>query len=521
MRTYGRKVRHVLPPFILLWATVLVVYTALRWTLDLRFHVFRLDEEVLDFWLPFLLPWVFLLTVFRRRFRILTFKRDDDRGRMFVQVICAFTMAGSMVVAQHYLKGTAGGLKDLDTVEQLDPADHVRHFRIARFIVGSWMGGSHGTAHTSGRYNQNLNYQVYVVAPLLRDSSEASPEQVKAWYGVRFHERISNRASDEKKEDAWDDLWERAEAEMEHYDFHRLDHFQRVTPSDDRKGFLEAIASRTGTVTGDEVILVPRHEPFGSESATHLAWVFGALGIGCGLLLLALAYAGLDVRALHRQLRGEGPRTSKNELDDWYTWLLPKRGRITTPILMDVNLLVFLAMVLGGVSFTSPLTRELIAWGANTSTLTPAGQWWRLLTSLFVHAGFIHLVMNLFGLVLAGFLLEAMLGSLRFALFYLASGAVASGCSLWWHDQVVSVGASGAVFGLFGAVIGIALFRKRGTFDATNGVLAFAGLYVGLNLVFGFLIPGIDNAAHIGGLLAGTITGPALFYTYKHRPQEW
>lgn len=521
MRFYGRKVKHIVPPFILLSLCTLVVYSALRWALDLRFGLVQLDEDLWDFWLPFLLPWVPLLTFFRRRFHILTFKRDDDRGRWMFQVICGLSMAGSMVVAQHYLKGTAGGLKEIERVADIDPSDHVRHYRIARFIVGTWMGGTHGTAHTSGRYNESLNYQVYVVAPLLLDSAEDAPGLAKAWYGVRFHEKLSNRASDTEKETAWRALWARVGVEMEDYDFHDVDHFRRVPASEDRKAFLEAIATRTGEVTGDEVILVPQQEPFGSGNGVMLAWTFGSLGIGCGLLLLALVWTGFDPLEHERQLRGERPQRSTDELDDWYTWLIPKRGRIVTALLVDINLIVFIVMVLNGVSFMSPQGVELVDWGANTTSLTLAGEWWRLVTSLFVHAGFMHVMMNLAGLVIAGLLLEPILGAWRHGVVYLVAGLAGGLASLWWHDQVISVGASGAVFGLFGAVIGISLTNRNDGFDTSGSLLIFAVLYVGANILFGFLVPGIDNAAHIGGLLAGLISGTALFYTYKDRPQEW
>lgn len=520
-RFYLEKVRHIVLPFIVLSLVTVPVYMALRWALDLRFGLVQLDEELWDFWIPFLLPWIPLLTIFRKRFHVLTFKRDDDRGRWLLQIICAFSLGGALVVSQHYLKAVAGGLKDLESVAQLDPKDHVRHFRIGHYVVASWMGGSHGTAHTSGRYNQDLNLEFFVVAPMLNDSAENLPSGASVWYGVKFHERMSNRASDAEKESRWKALMTRVEEEMNVYDFHDLDHFRRVPVSEDRKAFLVAIANRAGATTGEEVILTPVHEPYGAGTGTTLAWIFGALGIGCALLLFALLWSRFDDEEYARQLAGDSSTRTPDELDDWYTWLIPKRGRYATALLVDINLIVFIAMVLSGVSFISPRSPDLVAWGANTTAHTAAGEWWRIVTCLFIHGGFMHLLMNLFGLVIAGILLETMLGSVRYALVYFASGIAASLSSLCWHDQVVSVGASGAVFGLLGALGGILLLQRRSEFDASRGLLMFVALYAGLNLVLGFILPGIDNAAHIGGLLCGLVLGPALYYSYAGRERVW
>jgi len=520
-RFYPEKVRHIVLPFILLSLVTVPAYMALRWALDLRFGLVQLDEELWDFWIPFLLPWIPLLTIFRKRFHVLTFKRDDDRGRLFLQIICAFSLGGALVISQHFLKAVAGGLKDLQSMAQLDPKDHVRHYRIGHYVVASWMGSSHGTAHTSGRYNEDLNLEVFVVAPILMDSTETLPSNTRAWYGVKFHERMRNRASDAEKEFRWNALMTRVEQEMNVYDFHDLDHFRRVPVSEDRKAFLVAIANRTEDTTGEEVILTPVKEPFGAGSGTTLAWIFGALGIGYALLLFALLWTGFDPREHARQLAGESSSRTPDELDDWYTWLIPKRGRYATALLVDINLIVFIAMVLSGVSFMSPRSPDLVVWGANTTAHTTAGEWWRIITCLFIHGGFMHLLMNLFGLVIAGILLETMLGSARYALVYLASGIVASLSSLWWHDQVVSVGASGAVFGLLGALGGILLLHRRSEFDAGRGLLMFVAVYVGLNLVFGFVLPGIDNAAHIGGLLCGSVLGPVFYYSCPGRERIW
>ena len=189
---------------------------------------------------------------------------------------------------------------------------------------------------------------------------------------------------------------------------------------------------------------------------------------------------------------------------------IPSRRFLATPLLIDFTLLVFGLMVLSGVSATSPTGRQLVLWGSNVSGLTLHGQPWRLLTSVFVHAGLSHLLLNLFSLWLLGLLVEDRVGPLRLLLVYLACGVGGSLASLWWHESGInSVGASGAIFGLYGLLLALLLGKKL-VLDKSDR-RAMLGLV--LYLVFSNLLSGlsgnIDNAAHVGGLATGLfIAGP-------------
>ena len=196
---------------------------------------------------------------------------------------------------------------------------------------------------------------------------------------------------------------------------------------------------------------------------------------------------------------------------------IPSRRFLATPLLIDFTLLVFGLMVLSGVSASSPTGRQLVLWGSNVSGLTLHGQPWRLLTSVFVHAGLSHLLLNLFSLWLLGLLVEDRVGPLRLLLVYLACGVGGSLASLWWHaDGINSVGASGAIFGLYGLLL-VLLVGQKLVLDKSDR-RAMLGLV--LYLVFSNLLSGlsgnIDNAAHLGGLATGLfIAGPLSLFGMK------
>lgn len=181
-------------------------------------------------------------------------------------------------------------------------------------------------------------------------------------------------------------------------------------------------------------------------------------------------------------------------------------GYLATPLLLNINLLVFFFMAISGVGILEPASRDLIQWGANLRGLSFGdGQWWRIITSFFLHIGIVHLLMNMYALLLIGAQLEGRLGTGRFLLAYMLSGIGASLTSLVLHDFGISAGASGAIFGMYGVFLALltgGVVEKRNRKQLLASILFF----VVYNLLGG-LQPGIDNAAHIGGLITGLALG--------------
>jgi rhomboid protease GluP len=182
---------------------------------------------------------------------------------------------------------------------------------------------------------------------------------------------------------------------------------------------------------------------------------------------------------------------------------------VVTYVVLASCILVYLAMIAAGVSPLDPTVPDLEAWGGNVGERVALhGETWRLLTSVFLHGGLIHIGLNMYVLYRAGPLVERLYGNTGFALLYLAAGLGGAMVSAWWHPLWVSVGASGAIFGLIGG-LGAFLASHRSAIPAPvlsqmkGGVIAF----VVYNTMFGLAIEGIDNAAHLGGLASGFLAG--------------
>jgi rhomboid protease GluP len=190
-------------------------------------------------------------------------------------------------------------------------------------------------------------------------------------------------------------------------------------------------------------------------------------------------------------------------------WVRRGESTITlTQIFFGMNIAVFLGMALSSSTIMDFPAQVLVQWGANVGAFTLRGEWWRLLTCVFVHGGLIHIAFNMWCLWDLGALSESLYGRWTFAAVYLISGLGASLASVTWNPYVMSVGASGAIFGLAGALI--AAF-KLGEFSvprsSLSGPLRSLMVFVVFNLAFGAASGVTDNAAHVGGLVTGLILG--------------
>ena len=200
--------------------------------------------------------------------------------------------------------------------------------------------------------------------------------------------------------------------------------------------------------------------------------------------------------------------------------LVLERMPVTSAII-GINVLVFVAMTLSGVSPGMPQPAKLVTWGADFGPLTLTTQPWRILTSNYLHIGIIHIALNMWCLWNLGILAERIFDRWTYFLTYTVCGLSGSLVSLWWHPTGVGAGASGAIFGMAGALIS-ALYLGHLPVPprALKSTLKSLGSFAGYNLFFGAVVPGIDNSAHLGGLISGLALGAVLARHLTSPPHE-
>ncbi len=179
-----------------------------------------------------------------------------------------------------------------------------------------------------------------------------------------------------------------------------------------------------------------------------------------------------------------------------------RSGSPITYVLIAINVLVFFAGELD-----PSLGRRMLLEGAHLPALISAGEWWRAFTAIFLHGGITHVLFNMWALYIFGPALEHRFGSVSFASLYLASGLGGSALYQAVGRDVFAVGASGAIFGLMGALLASA-YRQRFS-PAGRAVFSQLLLLLGINLALPLIVPNIAWEAHVGGLVAGVVIAGA------------
>ena len=223
----------------------------------------------------------------------------------------------------------------------------------------------------------------------------------------------------------------------------------------------------------------------------------------------------------YRHADRRAPPEDKAEIATRLGWLLKEagdpgaarryfaKGRGDGPLISVTMILIAATVIVSVTAFTSIDGNALFTQLALDKQAVAAGEYWRLWTVTLLHGSYLHLFFNMYALYLSGRIVERWYGSLTFLVFYLACAAAGSIGSFVVGGDVPSVGASGAIFGLFGVLLTAG--RLHHPVDRqSRALVSQIGMLILINLVFGLVVPGIDNAAHVGGLLAGLWLGAVI-----------
>lgn len=175
---------------------------------------------------------------------------------------------------------------------------------------------------------------------------------------------------------------------------------------------------------------------------------------------------------------------------------------------MVINIIIFLLPLLAGVDILNMSSQYLYSiGGVYGPSVVLGGEIWRLISGMFLHGGIEHLLMNMLSLFIVGRSVEMLFSQTSYLIIYFISGFVGSLASIYFHIDSVGVGASGAIFGLFGALTGFVLVHRKRMQEQFMEFMKSFGLLLLLNLGIGLAFPTVDLSAHIGGLIAGIIGG--------------
>ena len=494
------KLKIVFIPFVLALTGLMAGYSFLHWLVVIKFGIFQPKDEVTTFIIPALLSILLVLFYVYPKVKVLRL-----REHFFYAVIAWVGLVIPTVMAQNYMVTATGRVTELASVSEIDRHELTKFYVLKSCHTDKKICPSYATYDVSGRNSENFNMHLYIVCRALNAPNDSLVDISSVWLGKHYKERISNRMKHERKEEVYNLFIEQGRTMFSEKEPSLMAYFERVdSRSRYYEGFMRAISLYPERVS-DPIILMELNEPPYSKSEEDRRQLLIALFIVSVVWLLMSIIPKTDPKELRRIKAGKPDLEARREWNEWLISAVPHKGFFVTPILVFINVGVFLLMALRGLGFIFFSPEVLLDWGACYGPMVVEGQWWRLLTAVFLHSGVAHLCANMVWLILVGIDLEWKMGRTMYLFVYLLSGLSGSLTSILWDGQTIGVGASGAIMGLFGAFIALLI---TGVYpkEFVKFLLINAGIFVGINLLMG-LSGGIDNAAHIGGLLCGFILG--------------
>lgn len=491
------KLKELFLPFVLVGLGTSTAYAALRYFFDIKLGLLHWDEQYLNFWIQLILPWAPILIWIRPKLRILKhleWHRSDNY--LTIQFLMSLAIGIPTIISQEYLIRTSYDQIELNDIQEIHEYPNEKYFHLDQFLFDRDQLVSHISSKTTGKRNHYLNFHQYHAIPFRNTDA--------VYLGFHYHESMLNDMSDEAKKRSYRAFLQSSAMALDGSNFYAAQYFEKLSKSDNLDGYTKAIQVSSNHSIGDEaIVLKPIYTPFSERLGNKLTWMIGSYFVGLLIILLFLLFSEVDSRGLREFNQGKPVKSDTlNLLKELYN---PNGPTPAIGILIALNLVVFIFTFFFGVDAISPSAQELLEVGGNRRANIANGEYWRLLTSVFIHGGIGHLVMNLFGIFLAGMFLEEKLGRKNMILYFLIAGVAGSITSILWHDNTVSVGASGAIFGYFGLLLAFNIFKiiPKDQQSIIWNILIFYG---GISLLFG-MFDGIDNAAHFGGLLMGFILG--------------
>lgn len=495
MNNLQQKIKNILLPYIYITIGSTLSYLLFYWIFAIKSEA-NIKDNLLNFIIPAIIAAIAHVVWLRPRVKLLTFKTDN--GPLFYYMVAIGFNLWIMIVSANLLTLKTNDLIHLKNISDIETKPKSRFYTIANFDIPEQYGASTFTINRSGKNNEYVNLNLYFTAPItLKNQKITNINGYKYWLCQTYHIQKSAHKSDDELNKIFTEFANTCDLNFHNQKYlEGLDHFEKLKYSDEKIQGIEAIKkSMPGEIPDDIILLETTTSKLSDDANSYTKYIFISFFSGIGIFFLFLLYPK------YKEVKPSSKKNirKKDDLRDMLMFLIPNGEHYITSILLDINIIVFVALLFFDVDFMNPTAPQLIASGGINGVLFAGGDYWRLLTSMFLHAGFGHLVYNMIALGLIGALTEPILGRKRYLFLYIGSGIISSFAVVLFGKAGVSVGASGAIFGLFAVGFAYALINK------IKPLITLIGIYAGSSLLLGFIIPGTDNIGHLSGIAGGLL----------------
>lgn len=511
------RLKQVFLPYLGLSILSILLFGALRWLLDIYLDVLPLKEGYWDFGIPLLLSVSVVSIWMWPRYELLTLKwvKRSSSGYFFITMVLALVIP--LVLSQNYLSKAAYEVIEVDSLSDIRYYPKQKYFRVDNFEPLKLESVSYIEIQVvSGRYfDSKLHIDYYIATPFTAADN--------IWLGTSYHTKYDNRADQSIKDHQYSAFINDSRHQYEAKDLSTISYFEKLKSSNQRSGYLHTVSTANRQSNLPPLILKPETGLLADSLDRDFVWGFGSFFIGmvlCLLLVLAAEFDNQEKKGTQKHIQKQKPVKKRAPVSDvsksLVVWFRSNKERPVTLVLILTCIAAFILTVFMGMDIIDPLSRQVNSVGGLTMNALQAGKYWRVVTSLFVHVGIMHLVMSLGMLFATGYILEKVLGSLRFSMAFFICGIFANVLGVLYFDMDMA-GVWGATFSLFGIAIPLVAFKvfNKKYRELFGGTIAAILIITLTSMFFAFINTLIYMVYYLLTLCFGIVFGVVMVMTQK------
>ncbi|MGP5214453.1 rhomboid family intramembrane serine protease [Psychrobacter immobilis] len=517
------KLKQIFLPYLGLSILTILLFGALRWLLDIYLDILPLKEGYWDFGIPFLLSVLVVSIWMWPRYELLTLKwvKRSSSGYFFITMVLALVIP--LVLSQNYLSKAAYEVIEVNSLNDIRHYPKQKYFRVNDFEPLKLESVSYiETQVVSGRYfDSTLHIDYYIATPFIAADN--------IWLGSSYHTKYDNRADQSIKDSQYSAFINDSHHKYAANDLSTISYFKKLKSSNSRNAYLHTISTANRQSNLPPLILKPETGLLADSLDRDFVWGFGSFFIGmvlCLLLVLAAEFDSQEKKSTQKHIQKrkhiqkQKPVKKRAPVSDvsksLVVWFKNNKERPATLVLILTCIGTFILTVFMGMDIIDPLSRQVNSVGGLTMDALQAGQYWRVVTALFVHAGIMHLVMSLGMLFATGYILEKVLGPIRFAIAFFICGIFANVLGVLYFDMDMA-GVWGATFGLFGIAIPLVAFKvfNKKYRELFGGTIAAILIITLTSMFFAFINTLIYMVYYLLTLCFGVAFGVGMVMTQK------
>ena len=284
MKEIANKLRLIYKPFVLIAIGFILTYTFLHWILFIKAGI-SLKEEVIKYWLPFVLIWIPILIYLRPRIKLLHFNHYDTS--FFYLALASFAIAIPTIISQEYLITATGKLTELDNVYQISQYDKTKFYSLKNYHISKQFIAIHTTqktVHTKGIGNKYLTVSIYIAMPILENNMDIIKFENKYWLGKKYQESIDDSffsvLSDKEKKEKYNLFLEKSLTDFLKTDFDKFTYLEVIGNTIDHDEYNNALKKFGRNLTDDSMVFEAKIGCFEARNDKKRFWFFCSLGIG-------------------------------------------------------------------------------------------------------------------------------------------------------------------------------------------------------------------------------------------------